>query len=122
MSPPKRRSRREWSDVQKLQLATGHDYLHETSWGNSPTVDDLAEMKTAWKDTKDEIIAEHIAKHPCTRPWAWWKFGAPEPRDESQDEKVQLHLLGIPSGQEYIQFERLESLNRYRSQRSGLDA
>ena len=119
--PLKRRSRREWTDTHQLQLRTGHDYLGEC-WGDHPTAADLKEMRQAWQDCKDTVLAEHIERFPCTRPWAWWKFGAPEPRDESVDEKVQLHLLGIPSGQEYIAYEKLEALNRYRSQRSGLDA
>ena len=39
-------------------------------------------MKEAWDVYRDEVVADWIKKHPCTRPFAFWKFDAPEPRKQ----------------------------------------
>lgn len=38
------------------------------------------EMKKAWESYREQIIADWIRQNPCSRPWAWWEFDAPEPR------------------------------------------
>lgn len=48
----------------------------------SPSLEELAEF---WREHGDRLVAEHVATHPDTRPWAWWQFtrpalGLPEPR------------------------------------------
>lgn len=37
-------------------------------------------MQQAWNDLRDDLLPEWIAEKPGTRPWAWWRFDAPEGR------------------------------------------
>jgi hypothetical protein len=58
-----------------MHLLTGQDwnFLH----GDELTHKELGE---AWLELRDELMAEHIAQDPCSRPWAWWAFESNEPR------------------------------------------
>jgi hypothetical protein len=38
------------------------------------------ERQALWAIHRDAILSAWIAEHPGTRPWAWWKFEAAEPR------------------------------------------
>lgn len=63
-------------------------------WGLGGEFPDEAAMKTAWEENRAELMAEwftprgdytvdpmHWKEHGLgTRPFAWWKFDAPEPR------------------------------------------
>lgn len=42
----------------------------------------LVAMSAAWEDLRDYLLPTFIAEHPGTRPWAWWAFDAPEPREQ----------------------------------------
>jgi hypothetical protein len=44
-----------------------------------------AELAEAWAMLGDELLAEHIAKKPGSRPFGWWAFAAPEPRRQVHD-------------------------------------
>jgi hypothetical protein len=33
-----------------------------------------------WRAHKSEILPDFIRAHPGQRPWAWWRYDAPEPR------------------------------------------
>jgi hypothetical protein len=35
--------------------------------------------KQAWQQLRSELLREFIAENPGKRPFAWWKFDAPEP-------------------------------------------
>lgn len=37
-------------------------------------------MALAWETHRAEILTSWVAANPCSRPWAWWRFDAPEPR------------------------------------------
>ena len=37
-------------------------------------------METAWSELRDELLPTWVEQHPGTRPYAWWRFEAPEPR------------------------------------------
>jgi len=39
-------------------------------------------MKQAWESHRDELLADWIEKNPCSRPFAFWKFDAPELRKQ----------------------------------------
>ena len=70
------RRRCEWTDLHRLQLLHGHDFLGD-AFGNDEAFDaDCA--RDAWNDLGDEVLAEHIREHPGTRPWGWWAFESPE--------------------------------------------
>ena len=117
----KSRARRTWTDAQELQLRTGFDYFDE-AWSDHPSATDLKEMRQAWQDCKDTVLAEHIERFPCTRPWAWWKFGAPEPRDESVDELEQLRPMGVLTRDEIHRRQRMMNHNRVVAQKGCGDA
>lgn len=36
--------------------------------------------RTLWNANRAELLAEWITDRPGSRPWAWWKWDAPEPR------------------------------------------
>ena len=38
------------------------------------------ELRAAWNQIKDEVLAGWIEELPGTRPLHWWRFSAPEPR------------------------------------------
>lgn len=68
------RKRREPFDAEKAAiLATGCDFFR--TYGG-----DEAAMRADWSEHRAEILAAFTAQNPGARPWAWWKFDAPEPR------------------------------------------
>jgi hypothetical protein len=40
----------------------------------------LAALPAFWREHSEAIVAEHVAKHPGTRPLRWWEYSAPGPR------------------------------------------
>ena len=41
---------------------------------------DERDIRAAWNEVKDSILADWTDTYPGTRPLHWWKFEAPEPR------------------------------------------
>ena len=39
-----------------------------------------------WRACRDEVVAGWIRKHAGSRPFAWWRFDAPEPLREGESE------------------------------------
>jgi hypothetical protein len=39
-----------------------------------------ADFREAWNDVRDEALVDWVREHAGTRPSAWWKFDAPQPR------------------------------------------
>ena len=39
------------------------------------------EIRNLWDESKDEIMAKWISKHPGSRPSLWWKFDSPRQPD-----------------------------------------
>ena len=37
-------------------------------------------QKHLWQENQVRFMAEWVESHPCSRPFGWWKFEAPEPR------------------------------------------
>jgi hypothetical protein len=54
-----------------------------------PTVAEL------WREHCDRVIAEWIVENPGTRPSLWWKYDAPEPRQDAESEAVYLKRHGL---------------------------
>jgi len=79
-----RRLRKELADWQIHYLATGEipDEDGQNPWsvfifccgGSTAGCLDAADT---WPSVRDRMFADWIAKHPGTRPWAWWRFDAP---------------------------------------------
>ena len=51
-----------------------------------------------WEDLRDEVLADWIAERPGTRPYAWWKYDAPERRQCLN----QVHPFDDPEREEHI--------------------
>lgn len=56
-------------------LECGHDYFRDVPLARD---DDL--MRAVWEDHGREFLEKYVAQHPGRRPFAWWRFEAPEPR------------------------------------------
>jgi hypothetical protein len=56
-------------------LLSGHDW----SFLDGPALDD-DDLAAAWDMLAEELLAEHIAERPGSRPWGWWRWSAPSPR------------------------------------------
>ncbi len=41
---------------------------------------DDEKVKAAWESVGADLVAECVKRSPGTRPWAWWRFDAPETR------------------------------------------
>jgi hypothetical protein len=41
---------------------------------------DLEQLEALWKQHGADILDVWIVEHPGTRPWAWWRWTASEPR------------------------------------------
>lgn len=48
-----------------------------------------------WEDVRDELLPQWIREHPGTRPFAWWRDEAPEPRREGETELGYLRRHGL---------------------------
>jgi hypothetical protein len=58
-------------------LITGTGFDYNRRW---PERSNFDAMRKAWEELRHELLPEWIREHPGTRPYAWWKFDAPEPR------------------------------------------
>jgi|SRR5579871_3886465 len=77
------------SPMMMLYLETGHWFgeLNEVSNPQAPT-DEHARL--AWEIVREEMLANETVdvktvktREPGKRPWAWWRFDAPEPFERS---------------------------------------
>ena len=79
------------------QLATGHCYIAGTAFD-----DDMEAMQVAWEQLREPIMEVWKVEFAGTRPYAWWKFDAPEyrqridrnphPFDNPEREDMQLYF------------------------------
>ncbi|MFA9477109.1 hypothetical protein ACERK3_02260 [Phycisphaerales bacterium AB-hyl4] len=73
MSRPKRRNDTgDYGEHHVRILRTGCDWFGEFPCDT--------ERRRAWEVLRDDLLPEWIADHPGTRPWAWWRYDAPERR------------------------------------------
>jgi hypothetical protein len=73
----------------RCRLLTGHDFDLEDGPARP-----AGALERLWRVHRAELLAEHIAKRPGTRPWAWWAFDAP------QDARRRRGGKGTPIGAE----------------------
>ena len=117
-----KRKRNSYGDDHITHLATGHDFFN-TAFGrvaNLPQDEPARKqretaihdaMEVAWAELRASVLDYH-KKHPCnalaTRPWGWWEFDSPAPRDPSLHEQEQLHRMD-----EVNDVERQAALNAW---------
>ncbi len=77
------------SDVQRLHLCRG-----DVFGLGSAFPDDDAERE-AWAAHRNAVLQEHIEQEPGSRPYAWWRYSSPQPRDDQIHETSQLRELGL---------------------------
>jgi hypothetical protein len=51
-----------------------------SKWGVVLLLPGLPHQEQAWREHRDVMLGDWIAERPGTRPWAFWRFDAPEPR------------------------------------------
>jgi len=56
---------------------TDSQELWALQWLSSPEQTGVPTMRRVWNQHRDELLEEHIASYPGTRPPLWWKYGAP---------------------------------------------
>ena len=98
--PRKQRLRRRttgYTAAHRMQLRVRWDYFDD-AFGDGP--ESRAAMQKAWEEIGQEVTAEHVTERPGTRPWAWWQWTSPEPRNESETEAQQLMRLNMCSAVE----------------------
>lgn len=57
------------------ELATGYRFFRKTG---SPL-----DLRQAWMAIGEQLTHEHALRLPCSRPWGWFEFVAPEPRRQT---------------------------------------
>ena len=107
--PRKQRLRRRsvgYTAPHRMQLRLRWDYFSD-AFGDGP--ESLAAMRKAWQEIGESVTAEHISEKPGTRPWAWWQWASPEPRNESETQPEQLERLNLCSAAELHQLSRKDA-------------
>ena len=61
--------------MELLGLVKGHWY----GLSNIDENDDET-IRALWSELQDDILQQHVRRRPGTRPSAWWRWEAPEPR------------------------------------------
>ena len=92
------RTRHEWPPSAVWHLMTGF-YVS----GGLPPETGRETLRAAWADLSEHVFAmlDGVRRRGRggpfwrTRPWAWWEFSSPEPRDRSITEREQLSRLGL---------------------------
>lgn len=64
-------------------------------------------LEPAWREHGEAILTAWIAARPGSRPWAWWRYSAPEARNEGEPEAAQLRRLRVltPAEREALRAE-----------------
>jgi len=84
----------------------GHDFFGD-GFGEGDVFDE-ASARAAWFELRDRVFAalaerrRNTRDYPRLRPWAWWWFEAPEPRDYEMTEAEQLERLGLSFGNDEV--------------------
>lgn len=89
---------RTWEDLsyqQFFELWIGHagESAFASPW----------EKKEAWRQVRDSMVPGHAEGQ---RPWAWWLFDSPEPRDRDVPQHIQLYRLGVLTPDEIATLNR----------------
>jgi hypothetical protein len=80
-------------------LSSGHDFpFIDLALGETLDPDAIAQ---AWEELGDELLANHVARLPGTRPHAWWVYQRPD----------LLQVIGFPS--EYEPLKQRELLRTH---------
>lgn len=101
-----RRDEDQLSERTRLHLLGGHDWSFMD--GPAPAEDTL---RAAWQQHGEALTAEHVAAHPGSRPWGWWRYDAPEPRQmagrdwEPELPYLERHGLLTPAEREALRLD-----------------
>lgn len=80
-------------------------HINELLVGNLGQFDSEVAAREAWEEHRAVLLDEWIADNPCTRPYSWWAFDAPERRrclnglhpHDCPAYKAQIERVGGPS-------------------------
>ncbi len=95
--------RRDLSAGERCELQHGYSYFD----GEEGFTDEEARC-AAWRDHGERLLAAWVAEPGCAgrRPWAWWRYEAPESRNPAEHETAQLYRLGLLEGIERARLEQ----------------
>jgi hypothetical protein len=90
-------------------LRSGHwfGFLDGVSDDAIPSEEDARE---AWESVRDELIAQHAAEAPGSRPAAYWRWDAKRPEGMSEREYLTSH--GLLSEREQAALARMDAIDR----------
>lgn len=99
-------SRLKWEQMRSEHWSTETVRLSDGTTKEVPQVhrewtqDCLDEMREAWSEMREAAFDGFADEHPGCRPYGWWLFESPEPRDRRLEEVAQLDKLGLlPEGE-----------------------
>lgn len=101
------------------ELLTGHDHFGMGALaldGDDPV---YARQRKVWDAIREPFLAEHVARCPGTRPWAWWLHDAPELR--RQLDAADVELRRSPAAVDWMGMPSAYGLGRWESQGAYLD-
>jgi hypothetical protein len=73
----------------RARLLSGHDFAFLDGAEEWPALS-RDELREAWTLLRDELLQEHIAQQPGSRPWAWWQWEAPEDMRQIGEDRTKL--------------------------------
>jgi hypothetical protein len=73
-----------------LSLTIG-DNPHKPAFSNE------RERRAHWEEFREQLLSRSVRGK---RPWAWWQYDSPQPRDPGCHETLQLYRLGQLKGDE----------------------
>jgi hypothetical protein len=77
---PRRRGQFEREEPEFDRAAFLTDMLFDFADSRGNPADHEAELRGLWPEREAEVLSWYSKHFPGTRPWAWWRFSAPEPR------------------------------------------
>ena len=100
-----------------VYLCTGHAFATKPR-DHSGDFTDYDAMRVAWDILRADLLPKFIAENPGHRPFAWWRFDAPESRrrldGKPQPAASVERSFGIPRGSSDAKYEsEVDFLDRH---------
>jgi hypothetical protein len=69
-----RKARRPKKRLDRLTTSQRAYLVDGFTFGSKRPFETEEQARAAWRQHREELLQEHIAKFPCSRPQAWWWF------------------------------------------------
>lgn len=77
-----------------------HALLYNSAMGDDRVFKNDQERREAWFEFREQIMA--VRRNPCTRPYGWWRYEAPEMPWFGESNEQALARLGLLTEEEII--------------------